>query len=342
MISRLFSKTFGNLLRCGGVRVHIATMIVDTLIALTGIALLVLLFLQSRKLFLMVSMVTLAAGIIVLRYQLHYSWTFVGKIVVDFAIPSAMAWAGVHLAAEVKEDRERHLWQAVFAMLAIFGPIIGFLVESQIDKDHRIEMADQRTNIRHDMTEAIAEYNKAHPSNPLTYEQGMQIIKLSDEHARDRKQHDNSMSGSNTYYGRFDDGTVILLAKQTATDLEAGLGEWRGGTKEIEARRDEQLYQHSVPQEERAIREKEFQDQLEGLDQQQQSKIKDVCARAEGLRHVFLERLSKKRETSITDNPKIDALFQKCATTGADGFNGRTVIEVAAHLRDLCNRIQAN
>src|SRR5450631_2638642 len=218
MISRLFSKTFGNLLRCGGVRVHIATMIVDTLIALTGIALLrPSLFAEPQ---------VIPHGIDGHPSGRDYRSAIPTTLFVDFcwenwvcfAIPSAMAWAGVHLAAEVKEDRERHLWQAVFAMLAIFGPIIGFLVESQIDKDHRIEMADQRTNIRHDMTEAIAEYNKAHPSNPLTYEQGMQIIKLSDEHARDRKQHDNSMSGSNTYYGRFDDGTVILLAKQTATD----------------------------------------------------------------------------------------------------------------------------
>ena len=87
-----------------------------------------------------------------------------------------MGWAGVHLAAEVKDKRERNLWQAVFALLAVFGLVVGFLVEKQLDEDHQTEIGNFRNGIKQDMNIALVDYNNTHPQHPITSEQFEAVI----------------------------------------------------------------------------------------------------------------------------------------------------------------------
>lgn len=124
-----------------------------------------------RSFFYLSLFLCIVLGILRLHYGLQYSWTFVGKITADFAIPLMMGWAGVHLAAEIKADRERKLWQAVFGLLAVFGLITSFLVERQLDVDHKTEIGDLRGGIKDDVTTAIFRYNESHPQHPVTSEQ---------------------------------------------------------------------------------------------------------------------------------------------------------------------------
>lgn len=131
-------------------------------------------------LFLFIALFTVL-GTVRLHYGLEFSWTFVGKIAVDFGVPLAMGWAGVHLAAEVKQETERKLWQAVFAILAIFGLGLGFVIESRIDDEHKHELNDLRGGIREDMTNAFVDYNKQHPEHPVTSDQFIRIIESVNE-----------------------------------------------------------------------------------------------------------------------------------------------------------------
>lgn len=153
---------------------HTANWALDIAILLLAISLAGML---RQRFFYVALLLTIVLGFLRLHYGLHYSWTFVGKIAVDFAVPLAMGWAGVHLAAEVKDHKERTLWQAVFALLAIFGLVVGFLVERQLDMDHKTEMGDLRSGIRTDMTTALIEYNNAHPQHQVTIEQFKEITK---------------------------------------------------------------------------------------------------------------------------------------------------------------------
>lgn len=116
-------------------------------------------------------------GTVYLHYGLLYSWTFAGKIAADFVVPIAMGWAGGYLAAEVKEGREKKLWQIVFGLLAIFGIVVSFLVERQLDEDHIKEMANLREGIRNDFTGAMLKYNEQHPQHPVTSDQFLAMEK---------------------------------------------------------------------------------------------------------------------------------------------------------------------
>jgi hypothetical protein len=78
-----------------------------------------------------------------LHYRLGYDWTLLGKIAANAVVPLIMAWLGNHLAVEVKEsNRERALWRAGFALLAVCGIIGSFLVESALDGEHKKEVND--------------------------------------------------------------------------------------------------------------------------------------------------------------------------------------------------------
>jgi hypothetical protein len=119
------------------------------------------------------------------HYTFHHSWALIGKIAADIIVPSLMAWAGVHLAAEVKTGTERKLWQSVFAMLAIFGVVVGILVELQVDDDHTTEInemkgtiGDLQLKIKVDMMTTMTDYNNAHPQNPVTLGQVTDLLKL--------------------------------------------------------------------------------------------------------------------------------------------------------------------
>lgn len=85
------------------------------------------------------------------RYEFHYSWTFLGKFAAYVIVPLAMGWAGVHLAAEVKEAKQRRLWQSIFAMMFIFAVLVSFYVEKESDAEHKQELSDLRTGIVEDM-----------------------------------------------------------------------------------------------------------------------------------------------------------------------------------------------
>jgi hypothetical protein len=159
-------------------RVQITIRALDILIIVLTLRLAGML---RRQFFYSALFLGIVLGMLRLHYGLHYSWTFVGKIAVDFAVPLAMGWAGVHLAAEVKDDRERKLWQAVFTLLAVFGLVVGFLVESQLDEDHKKELSNLENGIKADMKEnirsALIDYNNAHPQHQITGEQFAELTR---------------------------------------------------------------------------------------------------------------------------------------------------------------------
>jgi hypothetical protein len=151
-------------------------LVILALDALTLVVALVLAALLRRHFVYIAFLIFCMVSIVRLHYGLGYSWTFVGKVGADFTVPLVMAWAGVHLAAEVKADTERKLWQGMFALLAVFGIVVSFLVEVQLDKDHKTETDNLRGGIREDVATAILKYNETHPSHPITSDL-YQIIK---------------------------------------------------------------------------------------------------------------------------------------------------------------------
>jgi hypothetical protein len=157
--------------------VRIAIWTMDGLIAAVVIAILCLVFAESRRLFLAVMMVLVVVGIIVMRYQFRYEWLFLGRYLVSIGIPVVMAWAGNYLAAKGETESERIWWRVLFGMLTAFALIGSFWLQSQQEKEHAAEVSNLRSGIKSDMTTALLDYNKEHPQHPVTNEQASEIIK---------------------------------------------------------------------------------------------------------------------------------------------------------------------
>ncbi len=177
----------------------------------------------------------IALAILRLHYGLQYSWTFVGKISADFAVPLAMGWAGVHLAAEVKADRERKLWQAVFALLAVFGLVVSFLVERQLDHDHNKEIGDLRGGIKDDVIAAFLRYNEGHPQHPVTSEQFVALTK-SLNGLRDQGPVKSLQEMPHTPQGLPKDEVVDLLHKEAAQIRDEWNAYWNVEDQSLDTR----------------------------------------------------------------------------------------------------------
>jgi hypothetical protein len=194
---------------CGGVRVHLAIRTLDAVTVLLALGLAEML---GRRFFYVGLLLSVSLSILRLHYGLQYSWTFVGKIAADFAVPLVMGWAGVHLAADVKAEREKKLWQAVFAMLAIFGLVVSFLVEVQLDEDHKREVNNLRINIKDDVTTAILRYNETNPQHPVTSEQFAELAR--------------SLSGKQNTVAAITPQAIILPLASRAEELCFEILEW--------------------------------------------------------------------------------------------------------------------
>jgi hypothetical protein len=155
------------------VRVRLAMVVTDILIL--GVSLALSLFMRLWF-FAVAFAFFIATVLLVVHLVLNYPWVFVGRLTAEFVVPLVMAWAGVHLAADVKEQNQRQLWQFVFGALFFVGFTGGVFVEIKLDHDHKQELDNQRLGMKGDMIEALAKYNEAHPQHEVTIEQFQKIV----------------------------------------------------------------------------------------------------------------------------------------------------------------------
>jgi hypothetical protein len=158
----------------GGALVQIVLAALD--IAIILLDLLLAGFLRLYFFYLAFLLMTIVA-LLAVHFARGYSWIFVLKLAAEFVVPLIMAWAGVHLAAEVKEKNEKVAWQLAFGALFFVGFMGGLFVELNVVDEHTRELQIQRLEIKNDMAEELVKYNDSHPQHPVTSDQFSQLMK---------------------------------------------------------------------------------------------------------------------------------------------------------------------
>jgi hypothetical protein len=181
---------------------HVAMQVMDAVTIVSSLGLLAIL---SRKwmLYLGIGLELLLIAALYAHRNFDVSWTVLGKIGVNAVIPLVMALVGNYLAAEIKESVvEKRLWRALFIALAVIGTIGSFIVETQLDAEHKKEIGSLREGIKEDLAKGFIDYNAAHPGHPLTSEQYIELTKRLDS-SRQRKSASSDLSNlpsiSNVY-----------------------------------------------------------------------------------------------------------------------------------------------
>lgn len=143
-------------------------------------------------------------------------------------------------------------------------------------------------------------------------------------------------------YGQLSDDQLIAAAKAIAQQIGEYPGEWRYKVKDTNAKYDEQTYYKSPPpsEDERRILEAARENELKTIDQQYATKSKDLFLRADDVRGVLVNRLSKKKGGQLPTDSKINDVFTRLATAGAADASDRDPQQASAYLLELCKRLR--
>lgn len=315
---------------------HVAIIVLDSLIIVAALALARMLRLWFFYVALLCFGVTVLTG---LHYGLNYPWTFVGKYAINVAI-LVMAWAGNHLAAKSSDtDTEKRLWRALFIAITVIALGGSFWVLSDEDAEHKKELGEQRENIVGDVMRGFMRYNETHPQYALPTERSSRTA----TRATNDKQAVDDPYQFLRNKALISNGELVAAANVTAGEIDNLMGEWRQEISgEIEPRRNQEIYERDppLPENERNRLDNDFQKQSDAADKQYGSRVGVLLSRAEGLRKALVERLFDKSSSPLPADSKIDDLSKRLAASGANSSYDVGPGEISAQLRHLSKRLK--
>jgi hypothetical protein len=245
---------------------------------------------------------------------------------------------------------KKGVYIALFAILGVVG-VSADVWQRSIERGRQeVSQAHQTAaEIRFsaDLNEVKASNNAilqfvANPPKGYTKEQVSTFVKAYVESRDSRRAPVSSAADrSISQYETLTNDQLCTVAKQVADEIDEYMGTWRSQLKDVGLRYDEQTYYKSPPpsEDERRILEKARENDLKIVDQQYAIKSKDLFARANDVRGVLVNRLSKKKGGQPPTGSKIDEVVTRLATAGAADASDRDPQRASAYLLELCKRL---